>query len=479
MAEQSKRQPRQPEEEIQALQRKAEELITNGTPAAHRLIHLREAVEKTNLIIRDPELRRLLVEARRSELGTSEAITDRPLSLAPTPWLWEGLLMPEAFNLLLALPKVGKTSLVLEALGAWAHGAPAFMGQRFHGACPPVLLVGTDQPENDWARMLRSARLLRPDHRLLDPPIVGLFTAGNPLYLDEEGIERIAQASEEHPGLLVVVDSYHACCRTLGVSENDAEMADPVLALLESIAPHKGTLLVVHHANKGGATGGAAVASRGTSALPAAASQIVQLHRMAQTNPAAAPDKRIVLKTEGRGGAPLQLLIERKEEGWHLHGDAEEVIQAQRLLEVEAKLQGRQADALEAVRNQHEHDGQPMDAATLAHRLGLKGKSPRDGERMARSTLDQLVRHGLLTMENQTTETGRRKLYRPVGGVSPNASHASHASEAQRAHRGIPLRTGDGRVESVGKDVRTHPLLLGSSWDATGDGDDPHWGARP
>jgi hypothetical protein len=467
------------EEAIQKLQLKAEELVRDGTPAAHRLIHLREAADATDKTIRDGELRRLLMEARRSTLGTFEAITDRPLSLAPTPWLWERVLMPEAFNLLLALPKVGKTSMVLEALGAWHHGAPGFLGQRFQGPCPPVLIVGTDQPENDWGRMLMSARLLQPDGRLAAPPIVGLFTAGNPLYLDEEGIERIEAAAEDHPGLVVVVDSYHACCRTLGVSENDAEMADPVLALLEAIAPHRGTLLVVHHANKAAAAGGAAVASRGTSALPAAASQIIQLHRMAQANPAAAPDKRIVLKTEGRGGAPLQLLIERTDQGWHLHGDAEEVMEAQRLLEVEAKLQDRQADALEAVRDQYEQDHQPMDAATLAQRLHLGGKGSRDGERKARETLDQLTRRGLLVVELQTTSTGRRKLYRPKGGVSPSLSQLSQPSQAAEDGSLPLLTTGDGRDERDKRDVRRHPPMGGSGWDVGDDGDDPAWGPRP
>jgi hypothetical protein len=456
------------EEAILRLQLKAEELVRNGTPAAHRLIHLREVADATDKTIRDGELRRILAEARRAELGTFEAITDRPLSLAPTPWLWDGLLMPEAFNLLLALPKVGKTSLALQAIGSWFHGAPGFLGQQFHGLCPPVLIVGTDQPENDWARMLQSARLLMPDGRLAAPPIVGLFTAGNPLHLDEDGIDRIAATAEQHPGLLVVVDSYHACCRILGVSENDAEMADPVLALLEAIAPHRGTLLVVHHANKAGAAGGAAVASRGTSALPAAASQIIQLHRMVQANPAAQPDKRIVLKTEGRGGAPLQLLIERKDEGWHLHGDAEEVMEAQRLMEVEAKLQDRQADALEAIREQYEQDRQPMDAATLAQRLNLGGKGSRDGERKARSTLDQLTRRGLLLVEHQTTSTGRRKLYRPVGGVSPSLSHPSQPSHPEGVESLPLITTGDGRDESVERDVRTHPHMGGSWWDVEG-----------
>ena len=47
------------EEAIQQLQLKAEELVRDGTPAAHRLIHLREAADATGKIIRDGELRRL------------------------------------------------------------------------------------------------------------------------------------------------------------------------------------------------------------------------------------------------------------------------------------------------------------------------------------------------------------------------------------------------------------------------------------
>jgi hypothetical protein len=154
-------------------------------------------------------------------------------------------------------------------------------------------------------------------------------------------------------------------------------------------------------------------------------------------------------------------------------------MEAQRLLEVEAKLQDRQADALAAVRDQHEQDGQPMDAAMLAERLKLRGKGARDGERKARSTLDQLARHGVLTMETQVTETGRRKLYRPVGTVSPNASHGSQPSQSQPAAITPPTTTGDGRDEREGRGIQTLPLFMGSSWDAAGDGDDPHWGAKP
>jgi len=146
-------------------------------------------------------------------------------------------------------------------------------------------------------------------------------------------------------------------------------------------------------------------------------------------------------------------------------GSAEEVMEAQRRQDLEAKLQDRQADALEAVRDQYEQDEQPMDAATLAQRLHLGGKGSRNGERKARSTLDQLVRRGLLVVEHQTTGTGRRKLYRPMGGVSPKGSQVSQPSQPQKVASKPLTTTGDGRVERHKRDVRTHPLLTGSGWD--------------
>ena len=54
------------EEAIQTVALRAEELMRDGTPSAHRLILLREAADATDTTIRDTELKRLLVEARRS-----------------------------------------------------------------------------------------------------------------------------------------------------------------------------------------------------------------------------------------------------------------------------------------------------------------------------------------------------------------------------------------------------------------------------
>jgi hypothetical protein len=153
---------------------------------------------------------------------------------------------------------------------------------------------------------------------------------------------------------------------------------------------------------------------------------VIALARMA--SPAAGPpERRLVLKTEGRGGMPQQLLIERTEDGWISHGSAEAVAQAQALQEVEDKLSDRQAEALEAVRERWSNGHQRTDARSLAGALGLAG----DGERKARSTLDQLARRGLVRCAVEAGLQGRTKWFWPVGaeGSRGGVSDASEPSE--------------------------------------------------
>ena len=59
----------------------------------------------------------------------------------------------------------------------------------------------------------------------------------------------------------------------------------------------------------------ASMSSRGTTALPAAVSQTVNLAKMQKENPLAPKDERIKLTTEGRASKPLDLLIEHAMKG--------------------------------------------------------------------------------------------------------------------------------------------------------------------
>ena len=487
------------------LESRATELLNRKVAQAHRLIHLREAATDLGLNIRDGELKRVLADARRTLAGSSEAIEERPISLAPVPWMVDGLLMARGLNLYIAPPKCGKTSLVMQMISQWAVGASTYLGREFRVPCPPVLVVGPDMPEGDWGHMLRDLGLLQDDLRL-KKPLVALFTAGQPLTLDEEGIERIAQYAAKHPGLLVVLDSVHTATVRLGISENDPEISQPLLGLIEALEPHGATVLAIHHANKARMGETPTLASRGSSAIPALASHMVGMSRLtqqAQLNGKA--DRRVVLKTEGRGGMPLELLVERVEgAGWICHGDADAVQGEKQRQELEGKLNNRQIEALEACRDRWEMDGLAMDAMDLAPLLGLSGST---AERKARATLDQLARLGFLTVEVQNTGVSRRKVFSPVGiargGVSPRASEASEASEPD----GEPLISNpensdgerdrrvrrDKRVSDTRGGVRRASLRtasdvagevlpfpsVGSAADAMGDDDDPHWPPRP
>ena len=134
--------------------------------------------------------------------------------------------------------------------------------------------------------------------------------------------------------------------------ERDANYAGPLVDLQEAIAPYKASLLVIHHSKKGSDAGGTATeASRGTTALPSQSSWNIALSRRPQENPLAPQDRRITLKSEGRGGSPVEMLIEQVDEGtrWISHGDADTIAKQQAIQELIESLGERAACALEDI----------------------------------------------------------------------------------------------------------------------------------
>jgi hypothetical protein len=418
-----------PQEKLGAMRCLAGELLEQQTTFSDRLPLLRARAEALDLTLRDQELQRLLWDARRAAAGTIEPLgTGEVIDLTPCPWHWESVLMADCLNLIAGLPKTGKTSLLLALIGAWSRAEPNFLGLPLIGPCPPVLIVGTDQPASDWGRMMREVGLLGVKNEIL-APVVALFHKGRPLHLDFEGIEQIGAYAAQHLRLLILLDSISACTSCLGLDENSAEIVEPINDLMEAVGPYGATVVAIHHSSKGRQGESATLASRGSTALPAAASQVIALARIA-SSPVGQPDRRLVLKTEGRGGMPQELLIERTEAGWISHGSAEAVAQAAALQELEDKLSDRQADALEVVRERWSSGQQRTDGRRVATALGLTG----DGERKARSTLDQLARRGLLQRAVEVGLHGRVKWFWPVGaevrarGVFSDASEPSEPS---------------------------------------------------
>lgn len=292
------------------------------------------------LDVRDSDLRQFLATAKAKVApeGVGKKIGDR-LDLTPIPWSWEGLIMKARMNLLVAQPKVGKTALLLEMIAKWHMGDSEFLGANFIGECPPVIIVGTDQSEADWGSMLSAVNLVSKDGTICKP-IERIWTAADPLHFNDRGLDALGAELENHESPLLIVDSYHSCVGPLGQEDSGSTYANPLAALLIVAAKARATTCVIHHANKG--VGSNIVSSsRGTTALTAVPSQLIHMSFLETENKR---DKRITLKTQGRSGTPMNLLIERTDAGWVSHGDGEVAEEAQRLQGVANELAGRQAD---------------------------------------------------------------------------------------------------------------------------------------
>ena len=393
-----------PAEKLLRLEKCAEDLKISKAPYHHRLPRIRSLANDLAISMRDQELANMLNCAGKKS-GVSKLL--RPgnlLTITPQRWLCDGLLLKGCLNLLVALPKQGKTSLLISLIATWKRGSsypgfPAtFLGLQLVGACPKVLIIGTDQCLNDWAAMLKPAGLMTENNVLLDP-IIGLSHAGNPMHLDPEGIDTIAEEVKQHENVLILVDSLAACLAPLGLKEESPEAALPLQELAEALEGTDATTALIHHAAKGRATEGASSASRGTTAIPALASQIIQLDRASNDR----NDNRKTLRTEGRGGQPLSLVIERDEAHWRTCGSTEELERERQHAATIEKLTDRQQSAFVVVEDQWEQ-GLTTTAKEVAARLELDGDDP---ARQAVDALKQLRKKGLV--QGRRTDATRSK----------------------------------------------------------------------
>jgi hypothetical protein len=359
------------------------------------------------LDVRDSDLRAFLAEAYAliAPEGVGKKTGDK-LDLTPIPWAWDGIIMQNRMNLLVAQPKVGKTALLLEMVSKWYQNEPSFLNREFENDCPSVIIVGTDQGEADWATMLKAVNLIGSDGTILEP-IKKIWTAADPLHFNDKGLEILGLEMEKHENCLVIVDSYHACVSPLGYEDSGSTYANALAALLVTTSKYHATCCVVHHANKG--TGSDVVSrSRGTTALTAIPSQLVHMAFMRSDDPR---DRRVTLKTQGRSGNPLNLLIERTDGGWVSHGDGAAVEAAERLQSLSDELSGRQADFYDYMQTRWELGQFPVAATELARQFNLTSNK-------VTRYLRQLVAKGLIGECGKTDPGGDggrpSTLYRPL-----------------------------------------------------------------
>ena len=383
-------------------------------PEADWTLYLRSEANGLDLTVRDADLNRWLYEAKAHRDGRIELLRSHTkLNTRPIPWLWQGIIQKQAVNLIHALPKCGKTRLMLGALSAWVHGGDMYLGRELHQGTESLLIVGPDQPEPVWAEVLRDYQLL-DENGHMHKRIVGLVPSGGNFALTEKGIGLVEQEARDNPGLVILLDSYQRAIGPMGIDENRPEAAVPLTALMEAVAPHKATLIVIHHSNKGGGDGSISGGARGSSAITAAVDQLVSLKPFGQSS--FDDGKEVELKTEGRGGRPVSMVLRLEDDGktWANTGtlakrkrDAED----QKLAEDLSEKQRKFTLALVAA---WEEDKTALTKIEVGERMGYKDGSILN--RMGGWIAPLIDKKGMIEKAGtRTSSNGRPEvLYRPT-----------------------------------------------------------------
>ena len=165
-------------------------------------------------------------------------------------------------------------------------------------------------------------------------------------------------------------------------------------------------MVLLHHSGHSRQGEGAVAASRGTTALPAAFSQVINLTWFKRKESKA--DTRVLLETEGRE-EDLQLLILQNTGGWTLEGDASEQLEALYRQESEEKLNDAMADVLALCRERWQQFKRTTRRDVVEHCDGFKDK-----DRKALRYLRSLEAKELLESKAETTENGTEISFKPT-----------------------------------------------------------------
>ena len=362
-----------------------------------RIIHMRDFCQKKGLKLTDSEIRQKIWQGRRLSEGAVEMYECNQIIDCPEEtWAWEGIIMSADANLLISLPKCGKTTLIIDLIATWSRGNDEFLGQKLIGKCPPVIIVGTDMTTSRWMPLLHrfglAEKVAATKYKPIEP-IVGVFAANNPLHLTQEGLERIAEIARNNKGALFLFDSFAKLVAPLGLKESSEDIAHPLADLQEVLAPYQCTSIIIHHSGKT-KEDSPVLASRGSTALTAAVSQIISLSWFKREEDR--QDKRILMRTMGRA-EDIQLLMSQETSGWMLEGSVAEELRKEEFNKKLEKLTDNQAEVFEYVQSAN---GREVTATEIQNELNIVTRS---GVRI----LQALAKKGFLIQNKSSNPESR------------------------------------------------------------------------
>ena len=379
--------------------------ISAGLSIVESGTFLRDAAKDLGLKLSINEITKMTVAARsasRSEEGIINAGQD--VAIDEETSLWEGLYANRGTTLIIGGPKTGKTKFFLASIGAWPWGSRwdtssdrQFLGRSFKNSCPAVIIVGNDMTKAQWLTAMADYGLAKITKDVESDAVIGrtnspiekLIHMGGQVGLDAEGIELIANEASNYKHSIIIIDSYNAAIRKLGISESSEDLASPLRDIQEATAPLGASLVVIHHTNKVD-TDDPVTACRGNTSLPSAVDQILLMTRPGSSEKLPMEGPRII-HSLGRLGEERFIVNMDNQKQWTLEGSIEE-------MESAAEMQRRvnQLSLEQRVAYQHllhaGNDG--LDSDGLVKLMSLD-QEQQDPQRKARTYLSKLTTVGL------------------------------------------------------------------------------------
>lgn len=374
---------------LKSVQRKASLLIHDpAVQPDHRLILLRRDEDAQKLGLKEKELERFLVRAQADKDGRPQVMgTQRKLSRRPTRWLLEDILIKDGTNLVYAEPKCGKTRFLLAVLGALLNNETEVIGKKLFDKGEKIFIAGPDMTEQTWAEFLDDFGMIQENGEVHER-IADMAWAGMNFRLDENGIQIIEDCARGNPGLIVLIDAFASCLWGLGHDENKAQVVDPLVQLMQAIAPFKATLIVIHHAKKATGETGVSGAARGSSAITAVVDQIVSMRaeRRAGTDEETGV---VALTTRGRASKPIALSVRQGSHGktWESLGSPEEINRQREIRDTGTQLSSEQREILLVLCRTWAVDRSPLVTTAICR---LLNRDPQTGRRSVNQSLNGL-----------------------------------------------------------------------------------------
>lgn len=328
-------------------------------------------------------LSQIEAETRNSKAKFFNADDFLSMEVEGIDYLIPGLLPRGESALCVALPKVGKTLLSIDAAFAVATGEADFLGEKVQQG--KVLLISVDESPQSTR-----FKLLKRGFRASDADNLKIMTDWD---VSQMGI--LEETLDNYRPDLVIIDSLKRITVGREVSENSAEFADIIYRLKELTGRYGAASILIHHANKNSeATGVAKV--RGNTAIVGSVWGIWQLEQMLKTKdkngktlkkPKFDPsDPRRIFTATCRDTDSRNFLIEFNPEN-HSYTVANEEAEGERERKTQEQL------ILELLA-QHSPNG--LTGREIMNRLGL-GRS-------VYSTLNRMVSRRTVTHRQSTTD---------------------------------------------------------------------------